>query len=204
VKNTAEPFRFSCAGEDSIAAKQTRAAKTNVSLMSLKEPNVAKTVKRFINPGHAKSAQRLDRRQATEMSSHWRLSALIFLAMNLVASADEEAPKLALPTDNTALLRGAGVLSGRRAQFQRGDFVPLAGWLIRLCAIRAELGAPSPTPGSTKGWIFDQCVAMRAGNRSMRFARSGKEKWSTRAGRPALQTTDVTSWSSITGAVSLL
>lgn len=41
-----------------------------------------------------------------EMSSHWRLSALIFLAMNLVASADEEAPKLALPTDNTALLRG--------------------------------------------------------------------------------------------------
>ena len=74
--------------------------------MSLKEPNVAKTVKRFINPGHAKSAQRGDRQQATEMSSHWRLSALIFLAMNLVASADEEAPKLALPTDNTALLRG--------------------------------------------------------------------------------------------------
>ena len=40
------------------------------------------------------------------MRGHWRLSALIFLAMNLVASADEEAPKLALPTDNTALLRG--------------------------------------------------------------------------------------------------
>jgi len=43
-------FRFSCAGEDTIADKQTRAANTNVSLMSLKEPNVAKTVKPFINP----------------------------------------------------------------------------------------------------------------------------------------------------------
>jgi murein DD-endopeptidase MepM/ murein hydrolase activator NlpD len=48
----------------------------------------------------------IDRRQTTQMSRYWWTSALIFLAMNLSASAEEGSLRLALPTDNTALLRG--------------------------------------------------------------------------------------------------
>jgi len=40
------------------------------------------------------------------MSGYWRVSALIFLTMNVIASADEGTLSLALPTDNTGLLRG--------------------------------------------------------------------------------------------------
>jgi len=40
------------------------------------------------------------------MSGSWRASALIFLVMTRIASADEGIVNLALPTDNTALLRG--------------------------------------------------------------------------------------------------
>src|SRR5690349_21648433 len=40
------------------------------------------------------------------MSRHWGVGALIFIAMNVIAMAGEGALNLALPTDNTALLRG--------------------------------------------------------------------------------------------------
>jgi murein DD-endopeptidase MepM/ murein hydrolase activator NlpD len=48
----------------------------------------------------------IDRRTEEKMSGWVRGLALLFLAMGVVARADDAALKLVLPTDNTALLRG--------------------------------------------------------------------------------------------------
>ena len=139
------------------------------------------------------------------MSGWLRAAALLILAMTALAQAEDTPLSLALPTDNTALLRGdkAEFYQVIERNLNGAVSYPWEGGNTASYAIRSSWRARRFTPVSTRGWTFARCAATGRANRSTKCARWRTARSFIRIGKLALQTTVAMWWSSIAGEAAL-